>query len=186
MLLALGAVRQHLAPRGLRARVALVAEAGVAFDPHNIVALVGYGAEAVHRYMALETVRAKFAGSPEHGRRHDEMSERPGPGPGAAQERYRSAVGKGLLKIIAKMGMSTLASFGGAQILEVLGLGVEVIDHCLAGTISPMGALGFRELGDDALAHHAVAYPPASSEGSAAIVPEASVVTPVTPEVVKA
>jgi len=158
MLLAVGAVRQHLVARGLRARVGLVAEAGDAFDPHHVAALVGYGAEAVHPWLAMETVAATFAEAPDHGRRDGEAAERPRPG--EALQRFRSALEKGLLKILAKSGIATLSSFCGGQLFEALGLGAEVIDRCFAGTASPLGGVGFRELADDALGRHSAAWPP--------------------------
>ena len=157
MLLALGAVRQHLIRRGLRARVGLVAESGDAFDPHHVAALVGYGAEAVHPWLAMETVAATYAESPDHRRRDADVVTRPLPGEALAH--YRVGVEKGLLKILAKMGIATLSSFCGAQIFEALGLGAEVIDRCFAGTVSPLGGLGFGELEEDARARHALAWP---------------------------
>ncbi len=156
MLLALGAVRQHLIARGLRARVGLVVECGDAYDPHHVATLVGYGAEAVHPWLAMETVAAIYAEAPEHGRR-DADAERPLPA--EALTRYRSAVEKGLLKILAKMGIATLSSFCGAQIFEALGLGGEVIDRCFTGTVSPLGGLGFVELEEDVRARHSAAWP---------------------------
>ncbi|MBK9407677.1 MAG: glutamate synthase large subunit [Gemmatimonadetes bacterium] len=157
MLLALGAVRQHLIAKGLRARVGLVAEAGDAFDPHHVAALVGYGAEAVHPWLAMETVAAMYAEAPEHGRRDVDATQRPLPAEALA--RYRSAIEKGLLKVLAKMGIATLSSFCGAQIFEALGLGAEVIDRCFAGTVSPLGGLGFAELAADVMARHQAAWP---------------------------
>jgi len=157
MLLAVGAVRQHLVARGLRARVGLVAESGDAFDPHHVAALVGYGAEAVHPWLAMETVAAMFAEAPDHGRRDQEAVERPLPGDALAH--LRSALEKGLLKILAKSGIATLSSYCGGQQFEALGLGAEVIDRCFAGTASPLGGVGFRELADDVLARHAAAWP---------------------------
>ncbi len=154
-LIALGAVRQHLVRTGLRARVGLVVEAGDAFDPHHVAALIGYGAEAVHPWLALETVAALFAEAPTHGR-HEADAERPGPA--LAQSRYRSAVEKGLLKILAKMGISTLSSYCGAQTFEAIGLGADVIDRCFAGTASPIGGIGLREIAEDVLARHRGAW----------------------------
>ncbi len=161
MLLAVGAVRQHLVSRGLRARVGLVAEAGDAFDPHHAAALVGYGAEAVHPWLAMETVAAMFAEAPDHGRRDADAPPRPLPLDALA--RYRSAMEKGLLKILAKSGIATLSSFCGGQLFEALGLGAEVIDRCFAGTVSPLGGVGFRELAEDAMARHAAAWPVAGA-----------------------
>jgi glutamate synthase domain-containing protein 2/glutamate synthase domain-containing protein 1/glutamate synthase domain-containing protein 3 len=156
LLIALGAVRQHLVRKGLRARVGLVAEAGDALDPHHVAALVGYGAEAVHPWLAFETVAALFAEAPGHGRPADAAQR---PGPAEAQSRLRTALEKGLLKILSKMGISTLSSYCGAQIFEALGLGAEVIDRCFSGTVSPLGGVGFREIAEDVLARHRQAWP---------------------------
>ena len=98
MLLAVGAVHQHLVRKGLRHRLGLVAEAGDARDVHHVAALIGYGAEAVHPWLALDTARQ-------------------GKGDDAALK-LRAALEKGLLKILAKMGISTLSSYCGAQIFE--------------------------------------------------------------------
>ncbi len=161
-LLALGAVRQHLVRAGLRAGVGLVVEAGDAMEQHDIAALVGYGAEAVHPWLALETVATLFTEA--HGRA-DADADRPGPA--QAQSRYRTAVEKGLLKVLAKMGISTLSSYCGAQMFDAIGLGGEVIDRCFAGTASPLGGLTFRELFEDVLVRHRRAY---SGETSSALV----------------
>ncbi|HWN17306.1 MAG TPA: glutamate synthase large subunit [Gemmatimonadales bacterium] len=153
MLLAIGAVRQHLVHVGLRARVGLVAEAGDAFDIHHFATLIGYGAEAVHPWLAFESVDGIFG---EAGQRGSGAEERPS----AAEARlsYRSAAEKGLLKILSKMGISTLSSYCGAQIFEALGLGNEVIASCFAGTASPLGGIGFEEMAEDVLARHGAAY----------------------------
>jgi glutamate synthase domain-containing protein 2/glutamate synthase domain-containing protein 1/glutamate synthase domain-containing protein 3 len=152
-LLALGAVRQHLVRAGLRAGVGLVVEAGDAMEQHDIAALVGYGAEAVHPWLALETVATLFT---EAAGRTDVDADRPGPA--QAQSRYRAAVEKGLLKVLAKMGISTLSSYCGAQMFDAIGLGGDVIDRCFAGTASPLGGLSFRELFEDVLLRHRRAY----------------------------
>ncbi|MFN9204595.1 MAG: glutamate synthase large subunit [Gemmatimonas sp.] len=154
-LLALGAVRQHLVRTGLRARVGLVIEAGDAMEQHHMAALFGYGAEAVHPWLAFETVATLFAEA--HGKA-DADPERPGPA--LAQSRYRTAIEKGLLKVLAKMGISTLSSYCGAQTFDALGLGADVIDRCFAGTASPMGGLSLRELSEDVLLRHRRAYGP--------------------------
>jgi len=160
MLLAIGAVRQHLVERGLRARVGLVAEAGDAIDVHHYAALIGYGAEAVHPWLAIATVDALFDEgaheSQRNGRR--EAREAARPTPAEARLKFRSAAEKGLLKILSKMGISTLSSYCGAQIFEALGLGAEVIDGCFSGTASPLGGIGFEEIADDVLVHHRSAY----------------------------
>src|SRR5207253_1360433 len=140
MLLAVGAVHQHLLEHGLRTRVGLIAEAGDAWDVHHFAALIGYGAEAVHPWLALESVQAHVA---------DED----------ARARFRAAAEAGLLKILSKMGISTLSSYCGAQIFEALGLGAEVIDRCFTGTVSTIGGIGFAEIAEDVLARHRAAYP---------------------------
>jgi glutamate synthase (ferredoxin) len=175
MLLAIGAVRQHLVHTGLRARVGLVAEVGDAFDIHHFAGLIGYGAEAVHPWLALETVDELFSG--EAGKRGSGAADRRGSGAGAlraggqrgsteearpsaaeAREQYRSAAEKGLLKILSKMGISTLSSYCGAQTFDALGLGHEVISACFAGTSSPIGGIGFEEIAEDVLGRHEAAY----------------------------
>jgi glutamate synthase (NADPH/NADH) large chain/glutamate synthase (ferredoxin) len=140
MLLAVGAVHQHLLEKGLRTRLGLVAEAGDAWDVHHFAALIGYGAEAVHPWLALELVR-------------HEVEEEDAP------LRFRAAAEKGLLKILSKMGISTLSSYCGAQIFEALGLGAEVIDRCFTGTVSTIGGIGFAEIAEDVLARQRAAYP---------------------------
>jgi glutamate synthase domain-containing protein 2/glutamate synthase domain-containing protein 1/glutamate synthase domain-containing protein 3 len=152
-LLALGAVRQHLVRTGLRARVGLVVETGDAIEQHHLATLFGYGAEAVHPWLALESVATLFAEA--HGRT-DADPERPGPA--LAQSRYRTAVEKGLLKVLAKMGISTLSSYCGAQTFDAIGLGADVIDRCFAGTASPIGGLSLRELSEDVLQRHRRAF----------------------------
>ena len=162
MLLAVGAVRQHLVHTGLRARVGLVAEAGDAFDIHHFATLIGYGAEAVHPWLALSTVESLFAQERAPSRREGADAP-PRPTPAEAGERFRSAAEKGLLKILSKMGISTLSSYCGAQIFEVLGLGQEVITSCFEGTASPIGGIGFEEIAEDVLDCHRAAFPRDSS-----------------------
>ena len=154
-LLALGAVRQHLVRTGQRAKVGIVVESGDAFDPHHFATLFGYGAEAVHPWLACATVAATFAEAPGHGRNEEERKR---PEPHVALVNYRTAVEKGLLKILGKMGISTLSSYCGAQIFEALGLGAEIIDRCFAGTVSLLGGVSFQELGEDALARHSAGF----------------------------
>ena len=143
MLLAVGAVHQHLLRKGRRTRVSLVAEAGDAWDVHHFAALIGFGAEAVHPWLALESVA-----------RHVENENGPA--------KFRVAAEKGLLKILSKMGISTLSSYCGAQIFEALGLGAEVIDRCFTGTVSTIGGIGFAEIAEDVLARQRAAYPDAT------------------------
>jgi glutamate synthase (NADPH/NADH) large chain/glutamate synthase (ferredoxin) len=137
MALAIGAVHQRLVQARQRIRVGLVAEAGDAWDVHHMAALFGYGAEAVHPWLALQCVRSLESSDAE-----------------PSAEKFRSAAEKGLLKILSKMGISTLQSYSGAQIFEAIGLGSEVIDRCFTGTASVIGGVGFLELAEDVLARH--------------------------------
>jgi glutamate synthase (NADPH/NADH) large chain/glutamate synthase (ferredoxin) len=132
MLLAIGAVHQSLVQARQRIRVGLVAEAGDAWDVHHFAALFGYGAELVHPWLALQGLR--------------ELESSP--------DKYRSAAEKGLLKILSKMGISTLQSYAGAQIFEAIGLGPEVMDRCFTGTASVIGGVGFKEIAEDVLTRH--------------------------------
>ncbi|MGH7527082.1 MAG: glutamate synthase central domain-containing protein, partial [Gemmatimonadales bacterium] len=112
MLLAMGAVRSHLVHTGLRARVGLVADVGDALDIHHFAALIGYGAEAVHPWLALASLDEAFgrADEPEN-RRADAGEAAARPKPDEARRHFRSAAEKGLLKILSKMGISTLSSY---------------------------------------------------------------------------
>jgi len=157
MLLAIGAIRRHLLDTGLRLRLGLVAEAGDAWDIHHLAALIGYGAESVHPWLALQSVAAYF-GEAEPGKREREAHR---PTPEEARLKFRAGAEKGLLKIMSKMGISSLASYCGAQIFEALGLGSEVVERAFRGTVSPLGGIGFEEIAEDALARHRVAYPAA-------------------------
>ncbi|MFN2571927.1 MAG: glutamate synthase large subunit [Gemmatimonadales bacterium] len=132
MLLAIGAVHHSLVQARQRVRVGLVAEAGDAWDVHHLATLFGYGAEAVHPWLALQCLRDADSSA----------------------EKYRGAAEKGLLKVLSKMGISTLQSYAGAQIFEALGLGPEVVDRCFSGTASVIGGIGFKEIAEDVLTRH--------------------------------
>jgi glutamate synthase (NADPH/NADH) large chain/glutamate synthase (ferredoxin) len=144
VLLAAGAIHNHLLRKGLRHRTGLIAEAGDAWDVHHIAALIGFGAEAVHPWVALETA-AESGGA-------------------AAVATLRTTLEKGLLKVLAKMGISTLSSYCGAQNFEGVGLGGEVIDECFPGTASLIGGIGFVEIAEDVLARHRTAFPDVRGE----------------------
>ncbi len=169
-LMAVGAVHHHLIRAGTRMRADLVVESGDAWDVHHFAALVGYGAAAIHPWLALETVSA---GVHEDYRSRIELArrKREDAGPieatwradGDAQAReaelkFQHAAEKGLLKIMSKMGISTLSSYRGAQIFEVLGLDAEIIERCFSGTPSRIGGLRFVHLGDDVMVRHGAAF----------------------------
>ncbi|MFC3551954.1 glutamate synthase large subunit [Lysobacter cavernae] len=147
-LLATGAVHQHLVRTGLRCEVNLIVETGTARDPHHFACLVGLGATAVYPYLAYQTlhdlgVRGILK------TKHGEVAQ--------IGRSYRRGIKKGLLKIISKMGISTIGSYRGAQLFEIVGLDREVVELCFTGTPSRIGGAGFAELqADDArLAAHA-------------------------------
>jgi len=134
-LLLTGAVHHHLIKQKSRTRVGLVVEAGDVRECHHVALLVGYGAAAVNPYLAIESVRDLV-------RRGviQNVSEK------KAEANLLKALGKGLLKIMSKMGVSTVASYTGAQIFEAIGLGPEVIETCFAGTTSRLSGVGFDQL----------------------------------------
>ena len=142
-LLATGAVHHRLVARGVRTRVSLVVQADDARDVHYVACLLGYGADAICPGLALETVATEADNAD---------TEMTGP---EAQHRLRTALEDGVLKVMSKMGISTVDSYRGAQIFEVIGLGPEVVDVCFVGTPSIVGGIGWQELGDDALRRHA-------------------------------
>ncbi len=147
-LLLTGAVHHHLIRERTRTRVGLVIEAGDVRETHHVALLIGYGAAAVCPYLAIQTVQ-DLARSGMLGR----ISGR------KAEANLIKALGKGLLKIMSKMGVSTVASYTGAQIFEAIGLGSEVIDECFAGTSSRLGGIGFDQIAADTAARVASAYP---------------------------
>ncbi|HSU93537.1 MAG TPA: glutamate synthase large subunit [Gemmatimonadaceae bacterium] len=147
-LLATAAVHSHLIAQRLRTRAGLIVETGEARDVSHFALLLGYGAGTIHPYLALETVSALARG----GMLSATSTE------AQAQAKYVSAVGKGLLKIFSKMGISTAQSYCGAQLFESIGLGASVIDAYFAGTKSRLGGIGMGEIAREALARHAAAF----------------------------
>jgi glutamate synthase (NADPH/NADH) large chain len=141
-------VHHHLIRTGTRTRVGLIIEAGDVRETHHVALLVGYGAAAVCPYLAIETVEDMARTGTLDG-----ISGR------KAAANLIKAFGKGLLKIMSKMGVSTVASYTGAQIFEAIGLGPEIIDECFAGTPSRLGGIGFDELAADVSARLATAHP---------------------------
>ena len=139
-LLLTGAVHHHLIKQKSRTRAGLIVEAGDVRECHHVALLVGYGAAAINPYLAIESVRdlvrRGMAGDPK-------LTEK------KAEANLLKALGKGLLKIMSKMGVSTVASYTGAQIFEALGLGPEVIETCFAGTTSRLSGVGFDELAEE-------------------------------------
>jgi glutamate synthase (NADPH) large chain len=146
-LLATASVHHHLVRAGIRTATTLVVETAEAREIHHFALLVGYGATAVNPYLAFETIE-DLAGSL--------LME--GVGPEEAAKNYVKAVGKGLLKVISKMGISTLLSYCGAQIFEAVGLNQKLIDRCFTGTASRVGGVGMDALARETLERHRSAF----------------------------
>jgi glutamate synthase (NADPH/NADH) large chain len=148
-LLLTGAVHHHLIRDKTRARIGLIVESGDARECHHIALLTGYGAAAVCPYLVLASA-ADLARRGVLG----QVTVR------KAEANVIKALGKGLLKIMSKMGVSTVASYTGAQIFEAIGLGPEVVGECFTGTPSRLGGVGFEVLAAEAAARYARAFPP--------------------------
>ncbi|XP_022089869.1 putative glutamate synthase [NADPH] isoform X1 [Acanthaster planci] len=152
-LLALGATHHHLIKTRQRLRVGLVVETGEAREMHHMCLLLGYGADAICPYLVYESVHSlrdqHLLG--EQGEAGDYTDKE-------IAERFMVATGKGIAKVMAKMGISTLHSYKGAQIFEAVGLGQEVIDKCFLGTASRLGGATFEVLAEEAIQRHFIAY----------------------------
>ncbi len=148
MLLAVSAVHHHLIRTGRRMRVSLICECGDLRDEHHLACLLGYGATAVLPYLAYDTIADLVRRRKVNGVAVDE-----------ALSNYRNSLAAGLLKIMAKMGISALRSYHGAQIFEILGLDRDMVDQYFSGTESRLGGFGMAALAGDQIGLHAVAYP---------------------------
>ena len=138
-LLATGAVHHHLIEVGLRCSANIIVDTAVARDSHQFAVLIGYGAAAVHPYLAYDVLRHMHASKALATRQDVTIVLRA----------YRRGINKGLYKIISKMGISTISSYRGAQLFEAVGLAEEVVDLCFKGTTCRIQGTGFAELEDD-------------------------------------
>ncbi len=154
-LLLTSAVHHHLIREKTRTQVGLVVEAGDAREVHHMALLVGYGAGAINPYLAFESIEDLIA-SELHGL--GEMD------PKAAVKSYIKAAGKGVLKVMSKMGISTVASYCGAQVFEAIGLSQELVDEYFTGTVSRLGGIGLDELAIEVSKRHEIAYAERSTE----------------------
>ena len=150
-LLATSVVHHHLVSHQLRTRIGIVLETGEAREVHHHCLLVGYGADAINPYLAFEALFQS--------RRDGLLDEKESPNDESVVADYRKGVAKGMLKVMAKMGISTLQSYKGAQIFEAVGLGEEVIERCFKGTASRIKGVGFEVLAEEALRRHELGYP---------------------------
>jgi len=144
--LALSAIHQHLVREGLRTTAGLVVETGSAREVHHFAVLAGYGAEAVHPYLALETLANLHKDLPA-----DLSTEK-------AIYNYIKAIGKGLSKIMSKMGVSTYMSYCGAQLFEAIGINTETVQKYFTGTPSRVEGIGIFEMAEEAIRMHKAAF----------------------------
>jgi glutamate synthase domain-containing protein 2/glutamate synthase domain-containing protein 1/glutamate synthase domain-containing protein 3 len=151
MLLAVGAVHNHLIRTGRRMRCSLIARTGEARDDHQIACLIGSGANAVNPCLAFEVIASE--------------ARREGQSVSGALKNYRKALEYGLLKIMAKMGISTIASYCGAQAFEIVGMDAGVVEEYFTGASERIGGIGLVEIARDALSFHQAAF----TEDSAAL-----------------
>ncbi len=145
-LLATSAVHHYLIEQGLRTESGLVVETGAALEVHHFATLAGYGAEAINPYLAFETIQAllpELDGAPDYEE---------------ACARYIKAVGKGLFKVMSKMGISTYQSYCGAQIFDAVGLSSEFVDKYFTGTATTIEGIGLKEVAAEAVRWHRTAY----------------------------
>ncbi|GAB2674324.1 glutamate synthase large subunit [Thalassiella azotivora] len=148
-LLLTSAVHHHLIREKTRTQVGLVVEAGDVREVHHVALLVGYGAAAVNPYLAMESVEDLC--------RPGGMLE--GEDPHEAVRRLIKALGKGVLKVMSKMGISTVASYRGAQVFEAIGLSQDLVDTYFTGTTSQLGGIGLDVVAQEVAMRHATAYP---------------------------
>ena len=148
MLLATAAVHHHLIREKTRTQVGLIVETGEAREVHHFALLLGYGAAAVNPYLAFDSIEHMI------NERATTVTDFD-----TAVANYRKAVGKGILKVMSKMGISTVASYTGAQIFEAIGLGAELVDEYFTGTVSRLGGIGLDEVAEEVRRRHARAYP---------------------------
>lgn len=147
-LLAAAAVHHHLIRKGYRGQVGLVIEAGDVWEVHHFACLIGFGATAINPYLALSTIK-DF----KRQRKIDTSID-----DDKLQKNYIKAVNDGLLKVFSKMGISTLQSYQGAQIFEIIGINQSVVDIYFTGAISRIEGMGLDELAREALAKHKLAF----------------------------
>ena len=147
-LLATAAVHHHLIRKGFRGEVGVIVEAGDVWEVHHFACLIGFGATAINPYLALSTIRdLKLNNKLNTTLDVDYL-----------KKNYIKAVNDGLLKVFSKMGISTLQSYQGAQIFEIVGINKSVVDKCFTGATSRIEGIGFDEIAKEALAKHYVAF----------------------------
>jgi glutamate synthase domain-containing protein 2/glutamate synthase domain-containing protein 1/glutamate synthase domain-containing protein 3 len=145
-LLALSGIHQHLVGKGLRTSAGLVVETGTAREVHHFALLAGYGAEAIHPCLAMESILYADASIPEEYRGEKGVKN------------YVKAIGKGLMKVMSKMGISTYMSYTGAQIFEAVGLAKSMVDKYFSGTTTSVEGIGVFEVAEETIRLHRAAF----------------------------
>ncbi|QDV71399.1 Ferredoxin-dependent glutamate synthase 1 [Rosistilla carotiformis] len=153
-LLAAGAVHQHLVRKAKRTQIGVVVESGEAREVHHHCLLIGYGADAINPYLAFESLWQSRRDGLLTGKLDDDDK---------IVAAYRKGVAKGMLKVMAKMGISTLQSYKGAQIFEAIGLNHDVIDLCFTNTASRIEGVNFKLVAEETLRRHHLGYPDVKS-----------------------
>jgi len=157
-LLACGAVHHHLVASHQRTQIGLLIETAEAREVHHFCLLTSYGADAINPYLALDALwQARLEGL---------LDADIVPDQHALVDRYRKAVGKGMLKVMGKMGISTLQSYKGAQIFEAVGLADDIIDRCFLGTTSRVSGINFETLFEESRQRHQLGFPLRTHEAS--------------------
>ncbi len=149
-LLLTAAVHHHLIRTKQRTKVGLIVECGDAREVHHMALLIGYGAGAINPYLAFESVEDMIA---------NDLHGLGGVDAHDAVKRFIKAAGKGVLKVMSKMGVSTVASYTGAQIFEAIGLGPDLVEEYFTGTVSRLGGIGLDEIAAEVAKRHAHAHP---------------------------
>lgn len=145
-LMAMGCVQHHLVQKAMRTQISIIIESAEPREVHHFALLFGYGADCVNPYLAYEALRHLI----HLGELSISIND--------AVRNYRKAINKGILKILSKMGISTIRSYRGAQIFEALGLDHHVIDKCFAGTASRIGGAGFKVIQEETIKKHIKAF----------------------------
>jgi glutamate synthase (NADPH/NADH) large chain len=153
-LLSVGSVHQYLVEKRIRTQAGLVVEAGDAWEVQHFATIIGYGASAVNPYIALESIHSMN----KHGMFYKPLADE------EAYANFQKAIGNGLLKVMSKMGISTLQSYQSSQIFEAVGLGSDVMEKCFRGTISRIEGLSFDDVASEVLVRHKLAFATDSKE----------------------
>ena len=147
-LLSTAAIHHHLIRKGYRGKVGIIVEAGDVWEVHHFACLIGFGATAINPYLALSTIRDMKI----NGKMQTELDTE------KLKKNYIKAVNEGLLKVFSKMGISTLQSYQGAQIFEIIGLNKDVVDKFFTGAVSRIEGMGLDEIAKETLAKHNIAF----------------------------